>query len=441
MTTTAIKPGEWQALYAARLLSAEDAAASIRSGEHIYIPVGQQPKALVDALLLRDDLRDVTITCLPLLDYGWLVPEQRGRLRINVLYASAATRPAIADGSADYTPFMMYGAHKAIDGGRAEARPLDVVVISVTPPNEHGYVCLGTAVWDALTAARRARRVLAIVNRNLPTTFGDSWLHVSEIACFVEHHAELPPRVETPVDPWDAAIAGYAGSLVQHGDTIQIGTGSTSGNIVTLGGLDGREDLGYFGELTVPGTIDLVRQGVINGKRMVTHPGRFVATTAGNSPDDRAFISGNPAFEFRAIDYVHDPRAISANDHYVALNNAITVDLGGQIAASAIGPYVYSGTGGHLSFALGAFMAAHGRYVCVLPATARGGTVSRIVPRFEAGQIVTVPREYADTIVTEYGIAHLLNKSVRERTDALIAIAHPDFRAELRREAQRLLGG
>ena len=439
--TTAIKPGAWQALYAARLLSADDAAATIRSGEHIYIPVGQQPKALADALLRRDDLRAVTITCLPLVDYGWLAPEQRGRLRINVLYASAATRPAIADGSADYTPFMMYGAHKAIDGGRAESRALDVVVISVTPPNEHGYVCVGAAVWDSITAARRARRVIAIVNRNIPTTFGDSWLHVSEIATFIENHADLPLRADLPVDPWDEAIAGYAGSLVQHGDTIQIGTGTTSGNLVTLGGLDGREDLGYFGELTVPGTIDLVRQGAINGKKMLTHPGRFVATTAGNGPEDRAFIANNPAFEFHAIDYVHDPRAIAANDHYVAINNAISVDLGGQIAASAIGPSVYSGTGGHLSFALGAFMAAHGRYVCILPATARNGTVSRIVPRFVAGQVVTVTREIADTVVTEYGIAHLLNKSVRERTEALIAIAHPDFRAELRREAQRAYDG
>lgn len=437
MTTTALKPGAWQARYSARLVSAEDAAATIRSGEHIYIPIGQQPKPLVDALLLRDDLREVTVTCLPGQDYGWLTAEQRGRLRINVLYANAFTRPAIADGSADYTPFMMYGAHKAIDGGRAEARPLDIVVISVTPPNEHGYVCVGTAVWDALTAARRARRVIAIVNRNLPTTFGDSWLHVSEIDRFIESHTELPARIAVPTDPWDAAIAGYAGSLVQHGDTIQIGTGSTSGNIVALGGLDGREDLGYFGELTVPGTIDLVRQGAINGKKMYTHPGHFVATTAGNGPEDRAFISGNPAFEFHAIDYVHDPRAISANDRYVAINNAITVDLGGQIAASTIGPAVFSGTGGHLSFALGAFMAAHGRYVCVLPATAKGGSISRIVPRFEAGQVVTVPREIADTVVTEYGIAHLLNKSVRERTEALIAIAHPDFRAELRRESQR----
>ncbi|MGH2585378.1 MAG: acetyl-CoA hydrolase/transferase C-terminal domain-containing protein, partial [Dehalococcoidia bacterium] len=248
----------------------------------------------------------------------------------------------------------------------------------------------------------------------------------------------LPERTPPPPDPWDAPIAGYAGSLVHTGDTIQIGVGSTTGNLILLGGLEGKEDLGYFGELTVQGTVEMVKQGVINGRRMATHPGRFVATTAGNSPADWAFIAENPAFEFYAVDYIHDPRAIAANDNYTAINNALAVDLTGQIAAATIGPRVYSGTGGHLSFAIGAFMARRGRYVCVLPATARGGTVSRIVPQFEPGQIVTVPREFADTVVTEYGIARLLNRSVRERAEELIAVAHPDFRAELRRAAQQL---
>jgi len=438
MTTATDRFAGWRAIYEARLVSAEEAAAAIRSGEHIYIPIGQQPRPIIDALLRRDDLHNLVVTCLPAQEYGWFAEEYRQRITVNVIYANPFCRDAVNAGIADYTPFMMYGAHKAIDAERPEARPLDTVLLSVSPPNERGYVCVGTIVWDAITAARRARRVIATVNRHIPRTFGDTWLHVSEIDRFVLYDHEIYQRATPPPDPWDAAIAGYAGSLVQNGDTIQIGVGSTTGNLVLLGGLEGREDLGYFGELTVPGTIDLVRRGVITGKRMRTHPGKFVATTAGNSAEDRAFIADNPAFEFRAIDEVHDPRAIATNDHYVAINNALAVDLTGQIAASTIGPMVWSGTGGHLSFALGAFMARHGRYVCVLPATAKGGTISRIVPRFEAGQVVTVPREIADTVVTEYGIAHLLNKSVRERAEALIAIAHPDFRAELRREARKL---
>ena len=437
MTATSIT-SDWRALYEQRLVTAEHAASQVKPGDNIYIPVGQMPHAFIRALLARGDaLRDITITGLPATDYGWFAPEFAERLTVNVLYANQTTRDAVARGTADYTPFMIYGGHKALDEGREEARPIDVNLISVTPPNAHGYVCLGNVVWDAKTSVRRAAITVASVNEHLPRTFGDSWLHVSEIAWFVPDNEGAPPR-SVPPDRWDEPIAGYVGSLVRDGDTIQIGVGSTTGGLVRLGAFAGRQDLGYFGELTVPGTVDLVKEGVITSRRMATHPGRFIATTAGNSAEDRAFIDGNPMFEFHAVDYIHDPRAIAANDNYLAINNAIAVDLTGQIAASAIGPRVYSGTGGHFPFAMSAFMSRGGRYVCVLPSTARGGSVSRIVPHFEAGRVVTVPRDIADTVVTEYGIARLLNRSVRERAESLIAVAHPDFRTELRREAQRL---
>lgn len=444
MTTTSERTQTWQDEYARRTVSAAEAAARVRPGDDIYVPIGQQVAPLIDAILARrEGMERVTMTGLPHLDQGYFLPEVRERLTLNVLYGSAATRDAVNDGLADYTPFMMYGHHKGLDEGRPEGRKVDINLISVTPPNERGYVCIGSALWDAKTTVRRAGATFAVVNSQIPRTFGDSWLHVSEIDLFVEGHAPPPDRsaLYPPPEPWDEAISGYVDSLVNNGDTIQIGTGSTTGNIIRLGGLAGKEDLGYFGELTVPGTIDLVKQGVITSARMVTHPRRFVATTAGNSTEDRDFINDNPFFDFQPIDYVHDPRAISRNDNYRAINNAIAVDLTGQIAASTIGPRVYSGTGGHLSFAMAAFMSRGGRYVCVLPSTARGGATSRITFRFEPGQTVTVPREIADTVVTEYGIARLLNRSVRERAEALIAIAHPDFRAELRRQARAQFWG
>ncbi len=430
---------DWKAWYAERLVPAEQAAAQVRSGEHLYIPVSMQPRRIVEALFARHaELHDVRITCLPAGEFGWFAPDLAGAIDVNVIYATPISREAVDRRLADYTPFMIYGAHKAIDEGREEARPIDTTIITVSPPNAQGYVCLGNAVWDAGSVVPRARQTIATVNRHLPRTFGDSWLHVSAIDWFVEDHTPPQPRPYAEPDPGDAAIAGYAGSIVHDRDTIQIGVGSTTGNLVRLGGLDGRHDLGYFGELTVPGTVDLVRQGVITGRFMPTHPDKFVATAAGNSPEDIAFIDDNPAFEFRAVDYLHDPRSIAANDNYVAINNALAVDLTGQIAASTIGPRVYSGTGGQLSFAIGAFMSHGGRYVVVLPSTARGAAVSRITPHFDAGQIVTVPRDIADLVVTEYGIARLLNRSVRERAEALIAIAHPDHRAELRKAAARL---
>lgn len=431
----------WQELYRARTVSAEEAARRVGSGDNVYLPIGQQPEAFIHALVARGrELDSVTVTCLPGGEFGWFEPDYMGRVTVNVLYANMFTRDALDRRIADYTPFMMYGAHKAIDEDRDEAHRIAVNVLSVTPPNEHGYVNLGHSVWDAKTCVRRASTNIAIVNEHLPRGYGDTWLHVSELDLFVEDHQPLPDitaRAYPPPESWDRPIAANVGSLIRDGDTIQIGTGSATGNLVRLGAFDGRSDLGYFGELTVPGTIDLVKKGVITGKRLTTIPGKFVAGTAGNSAEDRAFINDNPAFEMRAIDYVHDPRNIAANDNYRAINNALMVDLTGQICASHIGPRVYSGTGGHFPFAMGAFMSHGGRYICVLPATASGGTVSRIVPQLTAGQVVTVPRDIADTVVTEFGVARLLNRSVRERAEALISVAHPDFRAELRAAAQR----
>jgi 4-hydroxybutyrate CoA-transferase len=442
MTAAASPATDWREHYRQRLVSAEEAAARVGPGASVYVPVGQMVGSVIRALVARGpDLEGVTVTGLPGVDYGWFAPEFAGRLTVNTIFATPATRDALERGLADYTPCPLWGFHKGLDEGREEARPIDVNLISCTPPNEHGYVCLGTAVWDAPTCVRRAKVNIAVVNAHLPRTFGDTWLPVSAIDWFVEDHTplpELPARAYPDPDPWDAPIAGYVSTLVRDDDTIQIGTGSTTGNLIRCGALADKHDLGYFGELTVPGTIDLVRQGVITGRKMALHPGKFVTATAGNSAADRAFINDNPMFEFYAVDYIHDPRVIARHDRYVAINNALAVDLTGQIAASTIGPRVYSGTGGHLCFAMGAYLARGGRYVCVLPATALAGTTSRIVPQFEAGQVVTVPRDIADTVVTEYGIARLLNRSVRERAEALISIAHPDFRAELRREARKL---
>jgi 4-hydroxybutyrate CoA-transferase len=198
-------------------------------------------------------------------------------------------------------------------------------------------------------------------------------------------------------------------------------------------------DLGWFTEMTLPGTLELVRDGVVTCERVRTNPGIFVAT-AFNSPADIELIRQNPRFALKPVSYVHNPCVISANDNVVAINSALSVDLTGQIAAGALGPRVWSGTGGQLAFALGALMSRGGRFICVLPSTAVAGTVSRIVTHFPAGQLITVPRELADIVVTEYGVANLLNRSQRERARELIAVAHPDHRAELRRSASELYG-
>lgn len=422
--------------YRSRLVPADQAVAAIRSGDFVSVPVGQRVMHTLTALTGRaHELEHVEVRWLPMSDFGWGSEAFEGHIRSNVIFGSLFSREDVNSGRADFSPWWVYGANKALMDERPDARPLDVCLVSTTPPNEWGYVCLGSSLWDARDQLRLAKTVIAEVSDYIPRTFGDTWVHVTDIDWFVENPDPPPDRswAWPQADPWDHPIAEYVASLVRDGDTVQFGTGSTSGYIPRSGVLDDKQDLGYFAELTVPGTIELVKKGVITSKRMATHPGKFITTTAGNGPEDTAFINGNPMFEFYSPMYVHHPGAIGKNDNMVAINNAITIDLTGQIGASTIGPRSWSGTGGHLSYAMGAYLSRGGRYICVLPSTAAGGTVSRIVPDLATGQIVTVPRDLADYVVTEYGIARLLGRTERERARELIAIAHPDFRAELTR--------
>ena len=281
--------------------------------------------------------------------------------------------------------------------------------------------------------------MIAEVNPNTIETFGDSWLHVSEIDHFVPGDSPVVIDLQhPPPNEVDLSITHHVAELVKDGDTIQVGVGSHTGALPRLGAFDERENLSYFAELTVEGLVPLVERGVITGKYSDTHPDKFVATLIGNTPDEHAVVHQNPAFETYGIEYLLDPRQIARNERIVAINGALTVDLSGQMGVHTIGPRVYAGVGGHLAFALGAYLAPKGRYVSVIPSTSRDGKISTIVPQFEPGQIVTVPRDIADTVVTEYGIARLLGKTVRQRADELISVAHPDFRAELRKAAQRL---
>ncbi len=234
-------------------------------------------------------------------------------------------------------------------------------------------------------------------------------------------------------------IAEYVSSLLRDGDCFEIGVGGTAEWLLRLGTFDSKNDLGVHSENLPPGVVDLVRNGVITGKKKNIQKCKVVSTACGgSSKEDMDFIDMNPLFELYGSDYVLDPRTISANDNVLAINSALAVDLTGQIAAESIGPRMVSSTGGQLAFAIGANLSKGGRNVTVLVSTAQGGARSRIVPALEPGTIVTVPRTLADCVVTEYGVAHLKGKTQRERAEELIAIAHPDFRAELRKEAQKL---
>ncbi|MDA1073768.1 MAG: 4-hydroxybutyrate CoA transferase [Proteobacteria bacterium] len=443
----------WQEHFKQHSVSVEAAIANINPGDRIWISLGQQVGVLTAALIghAKPDTDPIWVTVAVGESLDWYVGDIVDQIRYNVLFGSVGTRDAINDFRADFTPWWIWGGHKSRDENRPGAEPIDVSLIRVTPPNARGWCCIGNTHWDVLKTTRMARTVIAVVSDLVPQTFGDTWIHASQIDWFVDNSADelaeaarfhdlVKLMLAGPVAPADVAMAAHVASLVNDGDTVQVGTGSTTSAIVKAGALANKNDLGYFAELTVPGLVDLARQGVINGSRMATHPGKFVTTMAGMLPDETAFIDQNPMFEFYSVDYMHDPAVIARNDNMVAINNALSIDLTGQIAAGNIGPRIWSGTGGQLAYAMGAFLAKGGRSITVLPSTNSDGSLSRIVAQFPAGQIVTVPRDIADIVVTEHGVAHLLNKTQRQRAEQLISIAHPDHRPELTRQAAELYG-
>jgi 4-hydroxybutyrate CoA-transferase len=424
-------------------MEAHEAVRLVESGDLVWMPSSHQPPAILATLAAREEeLRDVTIRSVVIPDMGWFRESARKAWDLQVQYALAPdNRRALANRLVDFHPLHMINQHKAADSRPGEGRRIDDLLLVVSPPDERGWVCVGNSVWDAVTSARRARRVIVEISPSIPRTCGDSWLHVSQLDAIVEGDR---PRLAAPdPDPadfpdLDRRIAKHVKSLIKDGDTLQLGLGTHTGALPLLGAFDDSNDLGYFGELTVPGTVDLVRRGIITCRYTELHPGQFVSSYVGNSPEDLEFIENNPFFQLRSYEYTNDPTLIARHQSMLTLNGALMVDLSGQIGVYAIGPMVYSGTGGQLAFHLGAFLSKKGRAVTVLPSSAKAGTVSTIVPQFAQGQIVSIPRELADTIVTDQGVARLLGKSVRERAEELIAVAHPDHRDWLRDEARRL---
>jgi len=429
--------------YERKRMSAEQAAGLVESGDLVWIPSGHAPANILTLLAVREqEVRDVKIRSVIIPNMGWFREDARAAFDLQVQYAlSPDNRQALADRIVDLHPLAMIREHKARDHRPEEGEPIDDLLITVSPPNENGWVCVGNSVWDAVSTAKRAKRVLVEISEGTPRTCGDSWLHVSQLDAVVLGDR---PRLGSPdPDPADfpeadRRIAANVATLVKDGDTLQLGLGKHTGALPLLGAFDERNDLGFFSELTVPGTVDLARRGILNCSRAELHPGQFVACFIGNSLEDLEYIENNPFFQLRSYEYTNDPMTIARHENMVTMNGALTVDLSGQIGVYALGPFIYSGMGGQMAFHLGAFLSKKGRAITVLPSSAKGGTVSTIVPQFEKGQVVSIPRELADTIVTDHGVARLLGKSVRERAEALIEIAHPDHRDALRDEARRL---
>ena len=476
----------WRDEYREKLTTAEESVAIVADGDRVVVPLTEQPLTLLRALAERaSEIEGATLTVAvpqfdvgPFVDAGWDVEIEN--------FIGPYGRPYEHDGTAPYSPLAFSLTFKAFDERPAESKPIDVALVTVAPPNRHGQIGFGPQSWYKRGSAQRARKVAAEVNPSLARTFGDGFMPIDGFDKLVEVEtpggsveylvgatARLPddrrttlleiieqvsPRrlmgiapqfatvdldrlkaqlgIDEPSDE-SKAIAENVRPLIRDGSTIQIGVGRPSSYLPRLGVFDNKVDLGLHSELTVPGVARLVDGGVITGRFKTIHQWRAVATSwSGADDNDLDIIDDNPIFELYSPEYVLNPWVIAQNHQQVGINNALSVDLTGQIASESIfGGQMINGIGGQPETHLGALYSKGGRAITLLYSTAAHGAISRIVPKLESGELVTMPRFWADTIVTEYGVARLLGRNHRERADALISVAHPDFRAELRRAA------
>ncbi len=416
-------------LYRKKLTSAEQAVSMIRSGDRVYVHQGcAVPTALTEALLRRaSSLHDVEI--LHLLTFGkadYTLPQYDGHFRHNALFMGANVREAVADGRADYTPIMLGEIEQLFCSGEM---PLDVVLVQLSPPDEYGYMSLGVAVDCTLNAARCARHVIAEVNRRMPRVYGDSFLHVSKVHAIVETDRPLLELKPEPFTDLQGRIGEHVASLIPDGATLQLGIGGIPDSVLSC--LRDKRDLGIHSEMCSDGVVPLIEAGVINGERKTLHRGKVVVGFVLGTEKLFRFMHENPIFELHPTQYVNDPFVIAQNERMVAINSAIQVDVTGQVCSDSIGSRPYSGFGGQLDFVSGAARSKGGKPIIALPSTAKDGTISRIVPVLDTGAGVVTTRADVHYVVTEYGVAYLHGKTLRQRAEALIAIAHPKFRDQL----------
>ena len=353
-------------------------------------------------------------------------PEYAGVFRHSGLFLGENVREAVAAGRADYTPIFLSEIEGLFVSG---ALPLDVVLMQVSPPDEHGFVSLGTTVDCTMTATRSAHTVIAEVNERVPRTHGDTSIHVSHIAAVVETSRPLLELKSEPFTEIHRRIGQNVASLIPDGATLQTGIGGIPEAVLAC--LGDKRDLGIHTELVSDGVIDLIESGVLNGERKSLHRGKAVLSFVLGSQRLFDFIHDNPSFEFRSICYTNDPWVVAQNDRMVAINSALQVDLTGQVCADSMGITPFSGFGGQVDFIRGAARSKGGVPIIALLSTARHGAISRIVPVLEPGAGVVTSRADVHYVVTEHGVAYLHGKTLRERAEALIAIAEPRFQAEL----------
>lgn len=430
----------WKEIYNSRLTTAEDAVKKIGSGNRVYMTGNcSVPNQLLKALVLyAPNLMNVEI-CQPLAvtNSDYVAPEMEGHLRVNSLFISHNVRKAVNDGRADFTPVFLSELPILFKKG---ILPLDVALVHLSPPDEDGYCSFGIESGLTRTSAESARVIIAEVNAQMPRTLGDTLIHVSKLDSIIETDyqiAELPQGEETSEEI--EKIAGFIAERIPDGATLQMGIGGIPNAVLKF--LRHKKNLGIHSELFSDSVIDLVEDGIINNTQKNIHRGKIVAGFLLGSRRLYPWVNNNPLVELHRTEYVNNPFVIAQNPNMVAINSAIEIDLTGQVCADSIGTKFYSGVGGQLDFIYGASLSDGGLPVIALPSTTLlkdGNRVSRIVPTLIPGAGVTTTRNHIHYVATEFGMVDLYGKSIRQRVQALISIAHPDYRQDLSNKAKAL---
>ncbi len=429
---------KWIDSYKSKLCTAEKAAYAIQSNQRVYVHPGcATPDVLLNAMCNLDKhLANVEVIHLLTLGISpYSSPEMAGRFRHNALFIGKNVRKAINEGRADFTPVFLFEIPYLF---KRNILPIDVSLINVSPPDKYGYCSYGVGVECTKTATECAKTVIAQINTKMPRTLGDTFIHIDKIDYCVEVDQPLneykPNDKDLSEEEKDIyeKIGMNIASLIEDGSTLQLGIGYIPNAVLHY--LGDKEHLGIHTEMFSDGVIKLIEDGVITNERKTFHRGKITSSFVLGTSKLFDYIDNDPIMEFHPSHYINDPFIIARNDKMVAINSAIEVDLTGQVCADSIGPKFYSGFGGQLDFIRGASRSKDGKPIIAIPSTARNAKCSRLVPYLSKGAGVTTTRGDVHYVVTEYGIADLYGKTIRQRAKALIDIAHPKFREELSSE-------
>jgi len=429
---------DWKEIYKNKLTTAQEAVRQIKSGDRVVVGhASGSPEVLLEAMVDNKEAYE-NVEIVHMVSMGpskYCLPENSAHFIHNSLFAGATSRKAIHEGRAIFTASHFSQIPRLFT---EKILPVDVTLCMLSAPDEHGYCSFGISVDYTKPAAESSRIVIAEVTPHMPRTLGNAFIHVSDIDYIVECDSR-PIEMQPPkIGPVDEAIGGYCAELIRDGDCLQLGIGAVPDAI--LGFLKDKKDLGIHTEMFSDGVVDLVNNGVITCARKNFHPSKMVATFFMGTEKLYRFIHNNPKVEMFTVDYTNNPAVIARNDNMVSINSTLQVDLTGQAASETIGYKQFSATGGQADFVRGAAWSKGGRSIIAFHSTAAKGKLSRIVSHLDEGAIVTTTRTDIHYVVTEYGIADMRGKSVHQRADALINIAHPDFRKDLRKEFLNIWG-